>query len=88
MALKVGLGVIFPAEMTSCLPDLQGPIRLETVQCQDAIHGDVIGFGNCVQRLIRPHFMDDPAICIRGLGDDHAIGSRRGVALRVLPRDE
>ena len=47
------------------LPDRQRPIRLESVQYQYPLHGDVICFGNRGQRLIGLHFMDDPAICIR-----------------------
>src|SRR5574341_568937 len=70
------------------LPNLQGPLFLESIQYQDPLHGDVIGISNGNQRLIRLHLMDDLAICIWGLRHDHAQGSRCGIAYRVLTWDE
>lgn len=70
------------------LPNLQGPILLQAVQSQYPVHGDVIGTRNWDQGLIGLHFVDDPAIGVRGLGDNHANGSRRGIASRILVRDE
>ena len=70
------------------LPDLQGPIRLESVQGQDPIYRNVIGFCNCDQGLIRLYFVNDLAVCIRDSGYDHAKRSRCGKAFRVLIWDE
>src|SRR5258706_7603241 len=66
------------------LSNLQGPIHLQAVQCQDPIHTDVIRIRNGGQCLIRLYYMDDLTISIGGLRDNHANGSRRSVTSRIL----